>query len=202
MKSTYLYLNDNLTIAEKDWAKTHLSSYINNNFAQLFDNFNIIILFPDILKKYDYVKSFIEYVIKKQEEVKKQEKVSKPYLILSSLSDLLNPVEQKKSEDLINETIRKYPFTSFIFNSSIWFYYADMSFGSESKLNVEYLYQELSLVCHRYKTISELNLNGEPIYKYPNAIEYLDFHLRLQKENYLADIEGSHARNIEVLPIL
>jgi len=96
-----------------------------------------------------------------------QELVFSPIVIISDLPN--------------NEKSRKH-FNSLFFNSSIWFRYVQ-----SSQIETELV-----------KTNNELAFfRAKGLYDDPNAREFFDFHLRLQKENFLNDgrSEG-HGRNV------
>jgi hypothetical protein len=130
---------------------------------------NIVLVDSIILKSIIEVKSLCAALNKKFDFANALE--PKPVIILSD-------VDEKELKEA------GYSFSSIFVNSSIWIYYLNINNGKEERIQD---------IIHSVKRSAELKL-----YNNINAREYIDFHLRVQSQNFLTG--SGHAQ--DVTPII
>ena len=162
--------------------------------------YTILFIFPYILTNPEWFREFIQIIFDKY--CKKDPKKTKPFIFISSVT-WLRPIDKSKGtseHEIINDFMKDKSFTSFLFNSSIWVHYVERVFYVDENSN---LTLDIEATQNNYnEVIQNLNLlrvnrdllEADTIEA--NTIEYIEYHLRLESNNYLLDVEGTHGKNI------
>ena len=147
-------------------------------------DFIIVFLWPkDLINPYT-LRCFFECLYKKSiiEDNTKYKPIIITSVFNSNINTELNLSEENNSiTDIVKELTNKHPFTTSIFNPNIWIRFVELGELTNQLPNIleEFIYYD-----------------QERLFFQNNAKEYLEFFLRIQKENWLDKETSGHSSHI------
>jgi hypothetical protein len=170
-------------ILKDDYLIKRVPNYTQNLLELTDSNYNHYLIMPIILTVPELYRLMIETLFKSIEMDLKEGNELHPIIFISSISWLdsfYGSVEMQWNER-VQRFIDKNAYISFLFNSSSWIQFVELEFSSEDFNQEESRKNYTNAIEH----FDRLNLFK--IFDNPNAKEYIEYHFRLQQNNYLYD---------------